>query len=216
MANDERYSRGKIYKLVSDMTDLIYIGSCCKPLSKRLCAHKSDFKLGKARTKSVELFKLGGKVEIILIEDYPCKSKWELERRERYHIEHNICVNKFKPARTNEERLNQMKEYYKEYYEANIEAISEKAKQYHEVNRDVILEKKKEYREVNRDVILEKAKEYYQANHDTIIEKQKQYKEANRDVISQKNKERVKCPHCQKEMNRSSLRQHIKTQHPDV
>ena len=161
MTQDDRYSRGKIYKLVSDLTDLIYIGSCCVPLRKRLCDHKSKFETGhKNQIKSSELFKLGGKVEIILIEEFPCGSKMELERRERYHIENNICVNKYKPARTYEERL----EYLKEW------------------------------REVNGEAIMEQQKEYYEAN-------------------KEKWSARVNCPHCDKEMNRSSLPRHIKRQH---
>ena len=180
MTQDDRYSRGKIYKLVSDLTDQIYIGSCCVPLRKRLCEHKSEFKtVRKNPTKSIELFKLGGKVEIILIEEYPCGSKMELERRERYHIENNICVNRLIPARTREELL----EYQKEYREVNREAICERHKEYHKVNREAI---------------CERHKEYYEANKGALLEKQK---------------ERVNCPHCNKEINRSSLSLHIKSQH---
>ena len=205
MTRDDRYSRGKIYKLVSDMTDLIYIGSCCKPLSKRLCEHKSTFNTNGTRlTKSSELFKLGGKVEIILIEEYPCSNKMELEKRERYHIENNVCVNKRIPGRTQ-----------KEYREANRDVIAEYQKEYRDDNRDVLLEKKKEYYEANRDMRLEYQKEYRKDNCDVIAEKMKEYYEANRDTVSERNKERVKCPHCEKEMNRSSLLRHIKSQHPD-
>ena len=39
------YSLGKIYKLVSNQTDDIYIGSTCqKLLSTRLCGHIQDYK----------------------------------------------------------------------------------------------------------------------------------------------------------------------------
>ena len=191
MTNDDRYSRGKIYKLVSDMTDLIYIGSCCVPLPKRLCNHKSEFKNNCATTKSVELFKLGGSVEIVLIEEYPCASKMELQRRERYHIENNVCVNKCKPARTYEEQLEQMREYRV----ANREAISEQKRAYHEATREAISKRKKAEYEANK-------------------EQRRAYHEANREAILKKNKERVNCPHCNKEMNRNSLSKHIKTQHP--
>ena len=155
MTQDDRYSRGKIYKLVSDVTDKIYIGSCCGPLRKRLSEHKSCSNT----TKSCELFKLGGNVEIILIEEYPCKSKMELERRERYHIENNNCVNRSIPTRTRAERREAnrdvLREYEKEYYEANKGVILEYHKEYREANRDVILEYQKKYREANKYVILE-------------------------------------------------------------
>ena len=191
MTEHDRYSRGKIYKLVSDMTDAIYIGSCCVPLRKRLSIHKSTFKRGVKATKSVELFKLGGKVEIILIEDYPCKSKMELERRERFHIENNNCVNRYIPGRT-----------YNEWREAN---------------REIIAEKKKVYYESNREEILNKQKEYYESNREVKLEKQKEYREANRELLKQKQKEygstRINCPHCSKELRRDSIPKHIKSQH---
>ena len=37
------YSKGKIYKLISNHTDDIYIGSTCDLLSKRLYKHKKAF-----------------------------------------------------------------------------------------------------------------------------------------------------------------------------
>ena len=183
MTEDGRYSRGKIYKLVSDVTDQIYIGSCCVPLRKRLWEHKSCSNT----TKSKELYKLGGNVEIILIEEYPCKSKMELERRERFHIENNNCINCKIPGRTDAE--------------------------YRETNKDVIRERMKEYYEVNRNVLLEKVKEYKLANRDEILEKKKEYYEVNKEEILEKKKVRVNCPHCSKELARSSLTKHIKTQH---
>ena len=188
MTQDDRYSRGKIYKLVSDVSDLIYIGSCCVPLHKRFYNHKSDFTTAKKDpTKSSELFKLGGKVEIILIEEFPCKSKMELERRERFHIENNNCVNCYIPGRTKAE-----------YYEANKEEIAEQGKEYYATNRGAR---------------LEKMKKHYEANRGAILEQKKEYKKANRDAILEKAKVRVSCPHCSKELARCSLTRHIKTQH---
>ena len=41
MSDYNMYSRGKIYKIVSDCTDKIYIGSTCeKYLSNRLAGHR--------------------------------------------------------------------------------------------------------------------------------------------------------------------------------
>jgi hypothetical protein len=188
------YANGKIYKLVSNMTEAIYIGSTTQPLAKRKHCHKASYNRwinGKGVfISSCELFKLGGTIDIILIEEFACKSKMELERRERYHIERTDCVNKCIPVQTHEERL----KYEKEYRAANREAILEYKKVYRGANREAILEYQKEYYELNRDAISE----YYEANKEKILDRQK---------------ERVNCPHCQKEMNRNSLSRHIKTQH---
>ena len=37
-----RHSNGKIYKLVNDVDDEIYVGSTCMPLAKRMHCHKRD------------------------------------------------------------------------------------------------------------------------------------------------------------------------------
>ena len=39
-------------------------------------------------------------VKIILIENFPCKTKYELLAREQYYIDNNICVNKQRSLRT--------------------------------------------------------------------------------------------------------------------
>ena len=119
------YELGKIYKITSPHTDKIYIGSTCeKHLSNRLAGHKSQYKCmvkftamgcssGFTKMTSYELIKLG-EVEIVLIENYPCKDRYELLRREREIIDENKdkIVNKGKPIRTQVE--NDEKESKKE------------------------------------------------------------------------------------------------------
>jgi hypothetical protein len=108
MSIDKRYKDGKIYKIVSDKTDMIYIGSTIDTLNKRLNVHKSD----KKRTNFKLIFEIDLNPKIVLLEEYPCKNRKELETRERYHIENNDCINKNIPTRTEKERK---KEYNKEY-----------------------------------------------------------------------------------------------------
>jgi len=148
------YKNGKIYKIVSDNTDNIYIGSTCSMLSKRISNHKNEynqFLKGKHNnTSSSELIKLGN-VDIILIENYPCESKEQLHARERYHIEQNksICVNKLLPIRNSKEyyqdNKEKMAEYKKEYTESNIEKIKERNKEYYQENKEIIAEKQRLY-----------------------------------------------------------------------
>jgi len=73
--------------------------------------------------------------EIILIEMHPCNSKEELERRERFYIESNDCVNRtFKRERLtdginhNLDCVNREKqlEYFKKYRNENKDKINEK------------------------------------------------------------------------------------------
>ena len=93
------YQRSKIYKIVTNKNgnNDIYIGSTTSPLIKRFKAHLRtycDWLDGKGRYMSS--FKVLGSAfsSIKLIEKYPCKDKYELLARERYHIENNAnCVN---------------------------------------------------------------------------------------------------------------------------
>jgi hypothetical protein len=132
------YQNGKIYKLVSDSTDKIYIGSTCNPLYKRLGGHKTASKNPNKCFTSKELVKFDD-CKIILIEDFPCERKEQLTARERYHIEQNkdVCVNKAIPTRTSKEILQRKKEWYeqnkdkkvgydKEYYNQNKDKIAER------------------------------------------------------------------------------------------
>jgi len=80
-----------------------------------------------------------------LIENYPCNSKTELERREGEYTKANKCVNEKIAGRTMTEWREDNKEYIKEYtkkwYENNKEKTAEIGKQYYENNKELILEK---------------------------------------------------------------------------
>ena len=66
-------------------------------------------------------------VKIILIENLPCKTKYELLAREQYYIDNNICVNKQRSLRTESRSI-----YDKKYYENNKQKIFEYRKQYYQ------------------------------------------------------------------------------------
>ena len=92
-----RYEKGQIYKIVDVGYNKCYIGPTCESLSKRTERHRSQYSPyleGKRQylTSSFFLFDEFGKIE--WIEDYPCSSKKELEKREGEHQQKNDCVNK--------------------------------------------------------------------------------------------------------------------------
>ena len=140
------YQKSKIYKLVSDHTDEIYIGSTVQKLCHRLSQHKRDCKVKKTPCMSKKLFELG-KVKIVLIENCPCDSKEELFKHERNYIETMKCVNKLIPGRTNAENYQDKKEHYQkkshDRYHAKTEEILKKHKEYRLKNNDKIKERKK-------------------------------------------------------------------------
>ena len=140
------YNRGKIYKLVCNVTGLVYIGSTTqKYLCQRLAGHNSNFKSWtNQKTKqfcsSFEVLKLGN-YSAILIEECNCQNKDQLHARERFHIENtNKCVNLFTPNQTHDEIV----EYNKKYQIENKAKLSEYRKKYyldHKNNRGIGLGK---------------------------------------------------------------------------
>jgi hypothetical protein len=153
--NGRDYSKSKIYKIIDNTTQKIYIGSTLKSLSGRLSQHKSDYKRylnGRFRyITSFEILK-NENYNIILIENCINVTNIELLRsRERYYIETLECVNKTIPGRNK-----------KEYYQNNKKEIIIKRKQYYEENKEATLIQKKKYRQDNKQTIQIKDKQRYQ------------------------------------------------------
>jgi len=186
------YQNGKIYKIVSNQTDNIYIGSTIQPLSVRMGGHRSDFKRN-LKITSTEIMKYEDN-QIILIKLFPCNCRGELEAEERKYIESLSCVNKYIPSRTKKEyqqtnkykdykkqyqQTTQYKESKKEYYETNKEQI----KEYYEKNKDQIIERQSKYNEINKDKIKENKKIYRDHNKENNKEYQKQYNKFTRSEI---------------------------------
>ena len=199
------YQKGKIYKLVSDHTDQIYIGSTIQKLSQRLTKHVSDFRKGrKTPCNSKKLFELGN-VKIILIENVPCDSKEELLKHERHYIETTNCVNKYIPGRTDAE-----------YYHDNKEELLKQKKEYYHDNKEEILKKQREYRLKNKEDISKKIKEWHIKNKDKLKEYKKEYRIKNKDKIKERKKLRTICD-CGLDVNKHSISRHKKTKnHMDI
>lgn len=92
------YQNGKIYKIISNQTDKVYVGSTTQPLCERLSSHRSKYKryLINKNTyiTSFELVKYDD-AKIILIENYPCQNKEELHAKEYDWMDKTEnCVNK--------------------------------------------------------------------------------------------------------------------------
>ena len=92
---------GKIYMIISDKGDSVYVGSTCtKYLSNRMAAHVASYKcfLKGDKLPNLSSFKLFSKYgvescKIILLESCPCDSIDELHAREHYYIHLKKSVN---------------------------------------------------------------------------------------------------------------------------
>ena len=179
---DGRYANGKIYRLVNSVDNEEYVGSTCTTLAKRKSRHKQHARTYTTRCVYQHLNAIGwDNVDIVLIEEYPCDSKMELERRERYWIETlKPILNKNVPTRTHQEysidNADKIKEYKHTYRQQNTDKLKEYAHEHYQKNADKIKEQTREYKEQNADKIKDRRREYRQQNADRIKEQKREYR----------------------------------------
>jgi group I intron endonuclease len=136
-----KYHGGKVYKIINNLNNEIYVGSTCERLlSRRMGNHKCDAK--KETCKSRPLYKhmneLGAEnFRIVSLEDYKCDTIDQLQSREQYYID------LLKPVYNMHQAVHSP-EYRQQYREANKERISAMKKQY----RSTHLKEAQEYREI--------------------------------------------------------------------
>jgi hypothetical protein len=119
-------------------------------------------------------------MKIVLIEMHPCNSKEELEKRERFYIESNDCVNRtFKNG-------NQTRDLSKNLNMVNREKRLEFHKNYYIENKDKKKEYNKQYKTENKDKMKEYDKIRYAENPDKKIEYSRKYRTKNNDKIREK------------------------------
>ena len=154
------YQKGKIYRIVCNITGLTYYGSTCEPtLARRLAGHVRKYKNWKSSQKggNVSSYQVleNENYSIVLVELAPSTDKMELLKKERFHIENNECVNKNIPSRSVLEwrllHLDEKKTYNDNYRLENIEQITEQQSEYYHKNQSLILKKKSEYYQKNKE-----------------------------------------------------------------
>jgi hypothetical protein len=194
------YQNGKIYKIVDNTNDDIYIGSTTqKTLAQRLSQHVSQAKSNKRHCSSKQII-LNGDYDMVLIELFPCHSKDELHARERHYIETINCVNKVIPTRTQAEWCQDNKEIIMqkriEYYQNTIEHRKqynennkEHRKQYNKNNKEQIKQRKANYAQKNKEKIKQYQKEYYEKHKESKKQYDEKYYEQNKEKIKQKSAE---------------------------
>ena len=86
------YQNGKIYMIMTENSNEIYIGSTVQTLKRRLAQHECKYRKGVYRS-SQEILKQGN-YKIVLIKDFACNSLIELELEETKYQKDLVCVNK--------------------------------------------------------------------------------------------------------------------------
>lgn len=193
-----KYQAGKIYQVVAPDGSK-YIGSTISTLTGRFGNHRRAhraWKAGKERNTTVfTLFDKYGveNCKIELIENFPCSSKKELERREGEIIRSTECINQIIAGRTGEEyRIDNkeiLKEKFKIFYESNKERERERSRKYAEENPEKVKERVRLYAQENQDKIRERKRKYREENAEEIREQKRVWRELNRDKINARKRE---------------------------
>ena len=145
LMEENKYKNGKIYKIISPSNlDLVYFGSTISKLCKRMGQHREQ----RNHCVSKKILDFEDAV-IVLVENYPCNSKEEWNKKEAEYILNNDCINKQVPGRTREEYREQKKDFIKklndEYVSKNRDKVNEHKRSYARRNK----EKMQEYRKNN-------------------------------------------------------------------
>ena len=128
-----KYSNGKIYKVIDNAYTKCYIGSTCEDLSQRFARHRLSYRRYKKGLAPLcrifDVFDEFGveNCKIELIEEFPCDNKEQLLKREGYHIRNNECVNRCVAGRTKQEYTAEHQEQEQnrsiKYYYDNLDTI---------------------------------------------------------------------------------------------
>jgi group I intron endonuclease len=202
MESSNKYQNGKIYKIWSLETDEIYVGSTCCPLHKRMYNHRCDAKKKAPYKLHQEMARLGESAfKIELIEDYPCNSINDLNKREGYWIrELKATLNMRIAGRTKEEyyldHIDETKEYKKKWQHENKDKLRDKLKNYYQEHKADILARVKAYTEEH----VEDRKKYMQ-----------QYRKENKEKINAHKSETHICNVCGSVYTSSHKTRHERT-----
>lgn len=112
---DERCAQGKIY--LYDVDGEMYVGSTIQSLDDRDMGHRLNTERNrkKGALLYIAITKRGGwdGVDIQLIENYPCRNKWFLTRREDIWAQIlKTSLNTYRPSRNSYDYQQENKDYY--------------------------------------------------------------------------------------------------------
>lgn len=195
MANEIKKFTYYFYKISID--NMCYVGST-KNIKKRMNYHKSDCYNIKSTNYNVKLYKYirensgWNNINVQILDVIDNIDKKQAIVFEQQFIEYF------------ENTLNAIRAY------ATPEQIKQYQKQYNQANKEQIKQYQKQYQQDNKEQIKQQNKQYYENNKEQIKQKTKQYKQDNKEQIKQKYKKKVKCDCCNKEMTQTNLNRHKK------
>ena len=147
-----KYSEGKIYKIINSKTNLIYIGSTTNTLFNRFNSHLRSYNNDVLTTTAKKLFDIDvNNCSIELLQNFPCNNRRELQLQEGKFIKlfQPYVVNKKIEGRSQREYKNEHKreiaEYQKNYKLHHKDDLKRNLRKYYMKNKEAIIEKSKIY-----------------------------------------------------------------------
>jgi group I intron endonuclease len=159
MDNNEK-KLGRVYKIVNDIDDEIYVGSTINTLAHRYSKHLEKINIYPDRSLYKKMIELGlDHFKIELIENYLYDNDNPLVKREQHYItELKPTLNMYNANGRNRDKKN---ERNRESYQRNKEARLAKVHEYASTHKEEIKERNKAYREKNADIIKQKKSEQH-------------------------------------------------------
>jgi len=159
---------GRVYKITSKKTGLVYIGSTKKKLNVRMNKHYTSRRrwlAGKNTYCSSYQILEYDDAKIELIEELEYDDEDELRKREGHYQQTMECVNERVAGRTmeewNKENKEKMNDWFKKYREEHKEEISAYQKKYVEEHKEEIDAYQKKYYEEHKEAINTQKKTKY-------------------------------------------------------
>lgn len=150
-----RYKKGKVYSIRSHNCTEYYVGSTCLSLADRLRKHVKQYNYYLKTTQNpIASYDIIGKGNyyIELLEEYPCNTKAELERREGHYIREakelavNVRIAGQSHAIFKELNRAEYLEQKKNSYEKNKDTHNEYSRKYNAEHREKLNEYNRKYR----------------------------------------------------------------------
>ena len=202
-----------------------YIGST-NNLARRLIEHKSD--CNKESRRHLPIYKCMRQFpnythEVLIQEN--CTQEVAFQLEQRFIDIHQPTLNSQRAFRTEEDKIQQLKESGKENYQKNKEQRKEYVRKYYNDHREECIKRNTEYRKQNKEKIAKQQAEYHQLNKEHRNQQTKDHREKhiehykelskkwyeqNKEEILLKNKQKTKCE-CGSIVTKCCLTRHKKT-----
>ena len=158
------YSKGKIYLIRNTVNELLYVGSTCQTLARRMAVHRSDAKNTDKCNGPIYIAMRALGIENFYIEwhsDFPCEREEQLARREGEVMRELGTL-------TNGYNKRQAGRTIAEWYKDNAATHKTKVAEYAKNNAVTIKVKKAEYAKINAAAIKEKQAKWRKDNAASI------------------------------------------------